>query len=266
MKSIFLTAALVAASAAGQGSTRPTIEVATIRLNTGGGRGGMRGDPGRFTVSNTPLRTMIRNAYKAPDYTISGGPAWMNSDRYDIEAKVDGELKGDDLLFALKTLLEDRFQLKVHRETKEGTVYLLTAAKGGPKLSPSNCIVVDPAHMPPAPASGEKVPEMCGRNKGGGTTTSRMLNIAGLKIDEPDPAATVPGLTFYLSSILERTVIDKTGLTGRFDVHLEYTPQLDGDGLSIFTAVQEQLGLKLESAKGPVETLVVDRVERPSAN
>lgn len=93
-----------------------------------------------------------------------------------------------------------------------------------------------------------------------------MLNIAGLKIDEPDPAATVPGLTFYLSSILERTVIDKTGLTGRFDVHLEYAPQLDGDGPSIFTAVQEQLGLKLESAKGPVETLVIDRVERPSAN
>ncbi len=225
----------------------------------------MRGDPGRGYRKQHLSAHDDPEPYKAPDYTISGGPAWMNSDRYDIEAKVEGKLKGDDLLLVLKTLLEDRFQLKVHRETKEGPVYLLTAAMGGPKLSPSNCIVVDPAHMP-APASGEGLPEICGRNKGGGTTTSRMLNIAGLKIDEPDPAATVPGLTFYLSSILERTVIDKTGLIGRFDVHLEYTPQLDGDGLSIFTAVQEQLGLKLESAKGPVETLIVDRVERPSAN
>jgi uncharacterized protein (TIGR03435 family) len=267
MKSIFFTAALLAALATAQAPARPRIEVATIKLNTGGGgRGGMRGTPGRFTVSNTPLRTLIRNAYKVPDFTISGGPVWMNTDRYDIEAKVEGELRGDDLLFVLRTLLEDRFQLKVHRETKEGPVYLLTVAKGGPRLPPSSCVAVDPSRMPPPPAPGEKLPEICGLNRGGGSGPSRLLNIVGLRIEEPDSAATVPGLTFYFSSILERTVIDKTGLTGRFDVHLEYRPELDGEGPSIFTAVQEQLGLKLESGKGPVETLVIDHVERPSQN
>jgi uncharacterized protein (TIGR03435 family) len=79
-------------------------------------------NPGRLTVSNTPLRTLIRNVYKVPDFTISGGPGWINSDRYDIEAKVEGEIKGDDALQRLRTLLTDRSQLKVHREAKEGPV------------------------------------------------------------------------------------------------------------------------------------------------
>jgi uncharacterized protein (TIGR03435 family) len=230
----------------------------------------MRGNPGRFTVSNTPLRTLIRNAYRVPDFTISGSPAWMNSDRYDIEAKVEGELKGDDLLLVLKTLLEERFHLKVHRETKDGLVYMLTVAKGGPKLQPSNCVAVDPTHIPPPAAPAEKLPEICGLNKGGGSGPSRMLNMVGLRMDEPNAVATVPGLTFYFASILERTVIDKTGLSGRFDVHLEYAADsnapLDDAPPSIFTAVQEQLGLKLESGKGPVETLVIDHVERPTEN
>jgi len=246
-----------------QAPARPQIEVASIRLNTsGGGLSGMRRDSGRFTVSNTSLRTLIRNAYRVPDFTISGGPAWINTDAYDIEAKVEGEVERDDIL---KGLLEDRFRLKVHRETKEGPVYVLTVAKGGPKLPPSNCVVVDPARIPAPPR------EVCRANKGGGGVSNRVLNIAGLRIDEPNAAGvTVPGLTFYFSSILERTIIDKTGLTGRFDIHLEFAGDSnapsDDAAPSIFTAVQEQLGLKLESGKGPVETLVIDNVERPSAN
>jgi uncharacterized protein (TIGR03435 family) len=248
------------------------IEVATIKLNTGApGPGGMRLNPGRLSVINTPLRTLIRNAYQVPDYTISGGPGWI-SDRYDIEAKIDGELKRDNTLPLLRTLLEDRFQLRVHRETKEGPIYLLTVAPGGVKLQPSNCVVVDPAHMPAPPAPDEKRPQNCGVNKSGGNGPVRTLSVTGLKMDETDLARVgLPGLNFYLSSMLGRAVVDKTGLTGRFDIHLEYTPTelaaaADNPAPSIFTAVQEQLGLKLESARGPVQVLIIDRVERPSEN
>jgi uncharacterized protein (TIGR03435 family) len=265
------------------------IEVATVKLNIGGGRGGMRANPGRFTVSNTSIRTMIRNAYKVPDFTISGGPGWITSDHYDIEAKVEGVLKGDEVLLLLKTLLEDRFQLKVHRETREGPVYALTVTKGGFKLQPSNCIVVDPTHPRAPMVPNEKPPEYCGTNRGGANGLSQTLNVTGLKIEETDMVhATFPGLTFYLASILGRPVVDKTGLSGRFDIRLEYardspagtprgqeganndlsspTPVADNATPSIFTAMQEQLGLKLESTKGPVEYLVIDHVEKPSAN
>ena len=229
-------------------------------------------NPGRLSVINSPLRTLIRNAYQVPDYTISGGPGWI-SDRYDIEAKVDGELKRENSLLLLRALLEDRFQLKVHRETKEGPIYALTVAAGGLKLQPSNCVVVDPVRRSPPPAVGEKRPENCGSVKGAPANGPvRTLSVTGLKMDETDSARVgIPGLNFYLSSILGRAVVDKTGLTGRFDIRLEYTPAelesaTDNPAPSIFTAVQEQLGLKLESTRGPVELLIIDRVERPSEN
>ncbi|MGO9256995.1 MAG: TIGR03435 family protein [Bryobacteraceae bacterium] len=264
-------------------AARPELEVASIKLNTGGGgRGGMRVTPGRLRAENLPLRTLIRNAYKVPTFTISGGPGWIDSDRYDIEAKAEGDLQGDAALLLLRTILEDRFQLKVHRETREGLIYVLTVAKGGPKLPPSNCLLLDPGHLPPTPPPGEQIRNICGLNKGGGSGPSRLLNVVGLKMDEPNTAPfPVPGFTFYLSSIVERTVIDKTGLTGRFDIRLEYAPESpsaaapdDPDKLapladtapSIFAAVQQQLGLKLESTKGPVEVLVIDHVGRPSEN
>jgi uncharacterized protein (TIGR03435 family) len=289
IKLLLAAVGLVAIIKAQSPAKHTEIEVATVKLNTGGGRGGMRVNPGRFIVNNTSLRTMIRNAYKVPDFTISGGPGWITSDRYDIEAKADGELKGDAVLMLLQTLLEDRFQLKIHRETKEGPVYVLTVAKGGSRLLPSNCAVVDPAYMPPPPAANETRPENCGVNKSGSNGPSRTLSVTGLKIEETNMGtATVPGLTFYLASMLGRPVVNKTGLSGRFDIHLEYTPDSPAAGLprgqgtaddpnepapaadtgtpSIFTAMQEQLGLKLESAKGPVELLIIDHVERPSEN
>jgi uncharacterized protein (TIGR03435 family) len=224
-----------------------------------------------------------------PDFTISGGPGWITSDHYDIEAKVEGELTGDAALMLLKTLLEDRFQLKVHRETREGPVYVLTVNKGGFKLQPSNCIVVDPTRQRPPVAPNEKPREYCGANRGGANGLSQTLNVTGLKMEETDMVhSTFPGLTFYLASILGRPVVDKTGLSGRFDIRLEYArdsparsprgqggasddlnspaPAADNASPSIFTAVQEQLGLKLESTKGPIEFLVIDHVEKPSAN
>jgi uncharacterized protein (TIGR03435 family) len=266
-------------------AARLEFEVATIKLNTSGvGQGGMRATRGRLRVENTSLRTLIRDTYKVPEFTISGGPDWITSDRYDIEVTFGGDLKGDSVLLLLQRLVQERFQLKVHRETKEGPVYVLTLAKGGPKLQPSNCLVIDPVGTPPPPAPGEPT-EICGSNRSGVNGLTRIMNVVGLKIDETDMAtALFPGLTFYLSSMLERTVIDRTGLTGRFNIRLEYTPEspsallgvlndantpapvADTTHQSISTAVQEQLGLKLESGEGPVAVLVIDHVERPSEN
>jgi uncharacterized protein (TIGR03435 family) len=230
------------------------IEVATVKLNTSGEPRGMRTDPGRFIVTNTPLRILIRNAYRVPLYTITGGPGWMDSVRYDIEAKVEGEFNGEAALPLLQALLEDRFQLKVHRETKEGPVYFLTVAKGGAKLPVSNCVARPP---------GEKI---CGTV----SSSKTEMNLLGVKIDDPN-STTVPGFTFYLSSVLERVVIDKTGLTERYDIHLDYAgdsvpADVAINGPSIFTAMQEQLGLRLESGKGPVPLFVIDHIEKPSEN
>jgi bla regulator protein blaR1 len=144
----------------------PKFEVASIKPHAGGGSfGGTRVSPGTMNVNNLPLRRLIRNAYKVPDFQISGGPDWVNTEGFDIVAKAEGSLSGDRVLVMLRSLLEDRFKLKVHRETKGGPVYDLTVAKSGLKLQQSkdgSCVLMDPSHMPPRLAAGEKLPVVCG--------------------------------------------------------------------------------------------------------
>jgi len=253
------------------------FEVALIKPNQncggpGRGSGGMA-SPGRITLECAELRDLILTAYGiyanggSPDprsfrMQVTGGPGWIDSDRYDIAAKAEGDPPREQLYGRmLRALLEDRFQLKVHREAKEGPLYFLTTAKGGAKL----------------------------RAAKGGTCISRGINHPGPDGTFDMCGATMESLCIQLGIRLGRDVIDKTGIEGMFDIHLEVSradlapralaggevrqaePSMpvfatDPTGPSIFTALQQQLGLKLESAKGPVEFLVIDRIEKPTGN
>ena len=234
-----------------------------------------------FNAENFPVRWLIAAAYHVKLFQVDGGPGWIDSARYDITAKPRvNQDRGTrlsrkdtqiEMALMVQSLLEERFQLVLHRETKELPVYALTVAKGGLKLREAPCTIYDPNNGPPRPPSGEKPPDYCG-NFGirGGGTTNRVLDAFGMTMTEF--AQNLPDLG------LERVVIDKTGFTGKFNVHLEFAPNETtgpGDpdrpaptetGPSFFTAMQEQLGLKVESTKGVVEVLVIDRIERPSEN
>jgi bla regulator protein BlaR1 len=227
------------------------FEVASIKLNKSGARGGrFSTEPSGIVATNMPLRTFIKAAYGVQDYQLSGGPGWLDSERYDIAAKSEGAAVDDKLLLMLRALLQDRFKLTLHREKKELPGYALVIGK-----------------------SGLKVHEV--EHEGKSWTRFGRGSLNGHEVS-------MSALADALSGRLGRPVVDSTGIKGFFDVNLEWTPDQsqprgpkesveplpadDGAGPTIFTALQEQLGLKLESRKGPVEILVIDRIEKPSEN
>jgi uncharacterized protein (TIGR03435 family) len=260
--------------------------------DSGGRNGGgtRNASPGRLDLRCRTVKSLVRMAYvqfadgkRTPpgrDVPIEGGPAWITSERYDIDAAAE-DAPGQAMMNGplLQALLADRFQLKIHRENREVPVYALTVAKGGPKLQaaqPGKCVPWDPDH-PVLPAQRAAGLMFCGvfapsRAKDGvymyGTT---LANLCG-----------------QLSVLLDRDVVDRTGIAGTFDIHVEAPPAdpsardvadgmpvprepnlraspTDAMGSAIFDAVQK-VGLKLEPAKGSGEFLVIDRVERPSEN
>jgi uncharacterized protein (TIGR03435 family) len=248
------TPALAAAVAAALLAQPPAakFEVASVKDSAPNQRGySIAPAGGGMKARNCPLSTVIQEAYAIQPFQLSAGPSWIRTARYDIDAKAgDAQAARGQLRAMLQSLLADRFQLAVHRETRELPVYSLTIAKGGPKLTP--------VPNPPA-AHGVDF-------RNGGTL------ILGR-------AATMQELAEALSFRVERSVTDHTGLDGRYDFRIEFTPDEavprfgeehaplgDVDGSSLFTALQEQAGLRLESSRGPVPILVVDRVARPSAN
>jgi len=211
---------------------------------------------GRLSVSNTPLRLLIRNAYNVLDLHIVNEPDWINTERFDIDATSTGNPTQPQIQAMLRRLLADRFKLTAHTETRELPIYALVMARSdrrpGPRLRAAEPCVRTPADSPPPqPPPPGSVP--CGFTVGPGRGAAR--------------GVTMGAFASSLSSQVGRVVQDRTGLAGNFDLELEYTPvgasTTAADGASIFTALSEQLGLKLEPQRAPVEVLVIDRVERP---
>jgi uncharacterized protein (TIGR03435 family) len=220
--------------------------------------------------------------YGVRTFQIVGGPGWMGTDRWDIEARaeegstvslpyLDDPNATDSMRIRLQSLLEDRFQLKVYHETKELPVYELFIAKSGLKMKLSND---QTPFKIPEPGTAPSVPQ-CGGGIGRYQLRLGRGRMEGCAV-ELGPFAE------SLSQQVGRTIVDKTGLKGLYNINLQWTPDLppqnnsasptetappiDVNGPSIFTALQEQLGLRLESAKGPVEVLVIDSVQKPSEN
>ena len=251
-------------------SPRPEFDAATIKPSRNDGNSGVRATTGRFTLEGVPLRVIVSVAYKTRPSQIIGGPPWSDSLRFDIQGEAGQAVGTDAMLLMLQALLEDRFKLRVHHDTREGSVYDLTVSKTGYRLKAANCVAFDPNHLPRQAAPGEAQVNYCGRISRGRDGARRTVDARGVDIT-PAVGLLVPSLTGLLSDVLDRPLSNKTGLTGAFDFHLEWTDssstQDDDLGApSIFTALQEQLGLRLDAGKGPVDFLVIDSAEKPSEN
>jgi uncharacterized protein (TIGR03435 family) len=239
-------------------STDVAFEVTSVKPNNSGDTSSSTGGRGgSFTARNVTLRRLIVYAYRLREFQIAGGPGWLTVDRFDIQARAPENTKAVNTAMT-RALLKDRFKLVAHTETRQEQVYALVVARAdgtlGPAMKPSTreCLPAQPG-----------APSACGTNVTTGDTGGR-LTATG----QP-----VAGLAAALGSFgLSRMVLDRTGLTGNFDFELQWTPDNlrsaaanpMGDSPSIFAALQEQLGLRLESQRGPVEFLIVDSVERPA--
>jgi uncharacterized protein (TIGR03435 family) len=239
----------------------PRFEVASVKRNTTGDQpmGLVGGQPGGVTFRNIVLRDLIRRSYRLQEYQVVGGPRWVDAERFDVLAKANGTPSVDAKWAMMRALLAERFGLKAHTETRIALIYRLVRERKdgrlGPQLrrSPSPCV---PGQIMPCAVLGiSRSGELSART-------------------DPMDDFVRRGLMFLLGA----TVIDETHLQGSFDIDLKWTPDspagppapgganTDSDRPSIFTALREQLGLKLEPSKGPVEYLVIDRVNHPSEN
>jgi uncharacterized protein (TIGR03435 family) len=252
------------------------FDVASVKVNKSGDleQHIFRSSTG-LTATNMPVRQLILFAYQLQSFQLIGGPSWLGSDRFDMTAKIEGDaplptLPGapfgpDAFMVAMRTLLADRFKLTLHREQREMDVYALVLASGpraNLKRSTTDCEAFLQAHRGglswPAPGA-----PVCGLWESPG-----QIRMGGFPLSL---------VTKALSALTGRIVFDRTGLSGNWDVTVTYATEQrlqpggdiaapDPSAPSIFTALQEQLGLKLESTKGPVDVLVVDRIEKPTSD
>jgi uncharacterized protein (TIGR03435 family) len=277
---LFLAAmafATVGVSRAQPPSVHSGFEVASVKPTVNAeGQSLLQAVPGRLRMTNLALRRLILNAYAVQDYQLSGDPSWVASEHYDIQATTAGTTSVQQMEGPmLRALLAERFKLTLHRETRQLPVYQLVVGKGGVKLQLSKEGSCTPYSVdsppPPAPTPGQPNGNFCGLHLSV-DGLNRTLDGKGVAL-----AAVATTLSRTYTSNLGRNVIDRTGLTGTFDVHLKWaidpltSPAAPGAaqdlaGPSLPTALQEQLGLRLESTRGPVEVLVIDHIERPSEN
>lgn len=274
--------------------SRPKFEVASVKPYEEATSGpmnfnGFLGQPGgRFAVSGVNLKTVITYAYRLHDEQLIGGPGWISSDLWDIgaaaeEGTVSAASKSfdpavpDTIALMIQSLLEDRFHLKLHREKKELPTYDLVIIRGRSKIRLSDDQTPPIAFLP----GSEPAPARSAQRAGPPPPPRGSLNMFNTPFLSIMQGRAVP-LSYIAGSLavtLRREVVDKTNLTGLYDFKLQWTPDSialgntssptpasSSSGLSLFTALQEQLGLKLESSKGPVEVLVIDSVSRPTEN
>jgi uncharacterized protein (TIGR03435 family) len=225
----------------------PSFEVASIRVNASGStNSSINPKPGgRYSATNVTVFQLVRSSFGVQDFQIADAPDWFYSLRYDIEAKAVDEATTPDRLQAMvQTLLKERFRLSYRRETREGRVLALVVTKNSHKLKP---------------VSGECVPAPAGGSCGSFRASNGRIE---------GPQVTMTQFAARLTRSLGQNVVDKSGLAGTFDLTLEWTPETDeqGDAPTVYTAIQEQLGLRLESSRGPVDTFVVEHVEKPTDN
>jgi bla regulator protein blaR1 len=228
---------------------KPVFEAASIKPPDPNYSGsGWNTSTGRITVRNMTLRQLVMLAYDVKDYQVSGGPKWLDDDRYTIVAKLEdagqpaprGKENDARLRLAMQSLLADRFRMAMHTESREMSAYALVVARNGFKLQKSEA------------AGGSS--SSWGSHSGHGTATFK--------------GASMERLAYHLASMLDRPVVDRTGVQGVFDFSLQWSADdaVDPSGPSIFTAIQEQLGLKLEGQKVPMEIIAIDHAEKPDAN
>jgi uncharacterized protein (TIGR03435 family) len=224
----------------------PAFEVATIKLAKGGGNSGITADPGRLSARNVSLKELIFEAYQAPYSQILGGPAWMGSDMYDVEAKSEQPVARDQLRLMVRALLSDRFKLAVHTEKKEMRVYTLRVIQGANKLQPA----VEGAAKP-----------VVGVQRFHGEL-SRFAGLLAVQLSIPMP--TDPGTPSRATGPIV-PVLDQTGLAGIYDIEVNLFSDPGADTFTAWQrALREKYGLQLEAQKQPMDVLIVDRAEKPS--
>jgi uncharacterized protein (TIGR03435 family) len=275
----------------GQVWTQSSFEAVSIKPNiSGSGSSGTSTNQGRLRATNVTVKQLIMTSYRVQDFQVMGGPDWINTDHFDIQAKAedgaipDNRNQPDDpnrigpLELMMQSMLADRFQLSLSHETYDLPVYMLSIAKDGPKIKPVDS---DPheAELPKPPSGGRGAAGSPPQGAVGPGSMSTNVNRTKGEMN----ANTVPLSRFAqaLSRQLRRPVLDQTNLKGMYTIHLEWAPDTlaagvnpagadalppDPSGPSLFTAVQEQLGLKLTSSKGPVQVLVIRSVQKPSEN
>ena len=215
---------------------QPAFEVTSVKPSEPGQPGmGTRNDPGRLILNNATLQFAIRFGFGIQDFQFAGAPKWVDADHYEIEGKCAEAATFQQKLAMLQKLLADRFQLKFHRETREVPGYALVPAKGGLKLAKTK--------TPDGPSGGTMGPTLLG---GTNQTTTFLASV--------------------LSANLGRPVADETGWKDHFDFRLNWTSTPEEPAPSLFSIIQEQLGLRLEARRVPVEMFVIDHAEKPAGN
>jgi uncharacterized protein (TIGR03435 family) len=244
MRVMIAVALAFAAQAQQQPAARAEFEVVSVKPGDPAFNGSSWGTPpGRLVLRNTTLRNLVLNAYRVIRYQLAGGPKWLASAKFDVDAKLPAGAPRDQVPLMEQAMLADRFKLEVHRETRTIPEWALVVAKGGPKLR----------------VASDKED----------SDSARRWTVSNTRIEGVGVA--MPVLADALTITVDAPVLDRTGLNGKYTFTLEFAPLLDtpgGDEMlpDIFAAVQEKLGLKLEAIKGPVEVLVIDRAEMPTAN